>query len=104
LKTVAKEEKGKQIQLFIDTDQIKGEPYFRQVNPGDSIRVQGMKGSKKVLRVLKEAGIPAPLRTQQMLLCDQEKVLAIPQLKLNAAILATKNTTNFAQLFFSKKP
>jgi hypothetical protein len=63
-----------------------------------------MKGSKKVLRVLKEAGIPAPLRTQQMLLCDQEKVLAIPQLRINAAIVATTNTTNFAQLFFSKKP
>ncbi len=104
LKKVVKEEKGKQIQLFIDTDQIKGEPYFRQVHPGDSIRVQGMNGSKKVLRVLKEAGIPAPLRTQQMILCDQEKVLAIPQLRLNAAIVATTNTTNFAQLFFSKKP
>ena len=104
LKIVAKEERGQQIQLLIDTDQIKGEPYFRQVKPGDSVRVQGMKGSKKVLRILKEAGIPAPLRNQQIILCDQEKVLAIPQLHVNAAVLATQNTTNFAQLFFSKKP
>ena len=89
---------------LIDLHQVKGEPFFRTVQNADRIRIIGMKGSKKVLRVLKEAGIPAPLRTQQMLLCDQEKVLAIPQLKLNAAILATKNTTNFAQLFFSKKP
>ncbi len=89
---------------LIDLHQVKGEPFFRTVQNADRIRIIGMKGSKKVLRVLKEAGIPAPLRTQQMLLCDQEKVLAIPQLKLNAAILATTNTTNFAQLFFSKKP
>jgi tRNA(Ile)-lysidine synthase len=89
---------------LIDLHQVKGEPYFRTVQNADRIRIIGMKGSKKVLRVLKEAGIPAPLRTQQMLLCDQEKVLAIPQLRINAAIVATTNTTNFAQLFFSKKP
>lgn len=89
---------------LIDLHQVKGEPFFRTVQNADRIRIIGMKGSKKVLRVLKEAGIPAPLRTQQLLLCDQEKVLAIPQLRINAAIVATTNTTNFAQLFFSKKP
>jgi tRNA(Ile)-lysidine synthase len=89
---------------LIDLHQVKGEPFFRTVQNGDHIRIIGMKGSKKVLRVLKEAGIPTPLRTQQMILCDQEKVLAIPQLKLNAAIVATKDTTSFAQLFFAKKP
>ena len=89
---------------LIDLHQVKGEPFFRTVQNGDHIRIIGMKGSKKVLRVLKEAGIPAPLRTQQMILCDQEKVLAIPQLKLNATIVATKDTTSFAQLFFAKKP
>jgi tRNA(Ile)-lysidine synthase len=103
LKTPAKEEKGQQIQLLIDTNQIKGEPYFRQVKSGDSIRVKGMKGSKKVLRILKEAGIPAPLRNQQIILCDQEKVLAIPQLYVNAAILATQNTAHLAVLAFIKK-
>jgi tRNA(Ile)-lysidine synthetase-like protein len=71
---------------------------------GDSIRISGMKGSKKVLQVLKEAGVPAPLRKQQLVLCDDQKVLAIPSLQINAQIKAQANTTQFAMLCFSKKP
>jgi tRNA(Ile)-lysidine synthase len=98
-----KETKEEQNNL-IDLAQINGHPYFRQVQMGDSIRISGMKGSKKVLQVLKEAGVPAPLRKQQLVLCDDQKVLAIPSLQINAQIKAQANTTQFAMLCFSKKP
>jgi tRNA(Ile)-lysidine synthase len=101
--TTLKETKEQQSNL-IDIAQINGQPYFRQVQMGDSIRISGMKGSKKVLQVLKEAGVPAPLRKQQLVLCDDQKVLAIPSLQINAQIKAQAKTTHFAKLCFSKKP
>jgi tRNA(Ile)-lysidine synthase len=101
--TTLKETKEQQSNL-IDLAQINGQPYFRQVQMGDSIRISGMKGSKKVLQVLKEAGVPAPLRKQQLVLCDDQKVLAIPSLQINAQIKAQAKTTHFAKLCFSKKP
>jgi tRNA(Ile)-lysidine synthase len=100
--TYLKETKEEQNNL-IDLAQINGQPYFRQVQMGDSIRISGMKGSKKVLQVLKEAGVPAPLRKQQLVLCDDQKVLAIPSLQINAQIKAQAKTTQFAKLCFSKK-
>ena len=97
-----KEGLEQQQQQLVDMDLIKGQPYFRAVQMGDSISISGMKGSKKVLQILKEAGVPAPLRKQQIILCDDQKVLAVPTLQINAQIIAHANTTQFATLCFSK--
>jgi tRNA(Ile)-lysidine synthase len=102
LNPISNKEDAQQLDQLIDLDQIKGEPYFRAVQMGDSISISGMKGSKKVLQILKEAGVPAPLRKQQLVLCDDQKVLAIPTLQINAQIKAHANTTQFATLCFSK--
>ena len=99
-----KEGLEQQQQQLVDMDLIKGKPYFRAVQMGDSISISGMKGSKKVLQILKEAGVPAPLRKQQLILCDDQKVLAVPTLQINAQIKAHANTTQFAALGFSKNP
>ena len=99
-----KEGLEQQQQQLVDMDLIKGQPYFRAVQMGDSISISGMKGSKKVLQILKEAGVPAPLRKQQLILCDDQKVLAVPTLQINAQIKAHANTTQFAALGFSKNP
>lgn len=104
LHPTSKEEAKEQQNKLIDLAQIKGQPYFRQVQSGDSIHISGMKGTKKVLQILKEAGVPAPLRKQQLILCDDQKVLAIPTLQINAQIKAHANTTQFATLCFSKNP
>lgn len=103
LQPASTNEVKEQQSMLVDAAQINGQPYFRQVQMGDSIRISGMKGSKKVLQVLKEAGVPAPLRKQQLVLCDDQKVLAIPSLQINAQIKAQANTTQFATLCFSKK-
>ena len=104
LHPVLEKEGLEQQQQLVDMDLIKGQPYFRAVQMGDSISISGMKGSKKVLQILKEAGVPAPLRKQQLILCDDQKVLAIPTLQINAQIKAHANTTQFATLCFSKNP
>jgi tRNA(Ile)-lysidine synthase len=102
LHPVLEKEGLEQQQQLVDMDLIKGQPYFRAVQMGDSISISGMKGSKKVLQILKEAGVPAPLRKQQIILCDDQKVLAVPTLQINAQIKAHANTTQFATLCFSK--
>jgi tRNA(Ile)-lysidine synthetase-like protein len=90
--------------FLIDRQRIKGTLFFRQVEAGDRMPVRGMKGTKKVLQILKEAGIPAPLRKQQFVLCDAQQIIAVPNLQLNANIEASAHTANLAKLHFSKKP
>jgi tRNA(Ile)-lysidine synthetase-like protein len=102
LHPISNKEDAQQQDHLIDLELIKGQPYFRAVQMGDSISISGMKGSKKVLKILKEAGVPAPLRKQQLILCDDQKVLAVPTLQINAQIKANANTTQFAALGFSK--
>jgi len=89
--------------FFIDLQRVDGDLYLRKIQPGDCIRVSGMKGSKKVLQILKEMGIPAPLRKAQYVLCDHQKVISIPPYNVNAIVSANANTTEVAQLLFSKK-
>jgi len=90
--------------FLIDRQCIKGKLFFRQVEAGDRMAVRGMKGTKKVLQILKEAGIPAPLRKLQYVLCDEQQIIAVPNLQLSANIEARAYTANLARLHFSKKP
>ena len=89
--------------FLIDLQQIEGALFFRQVQAGDRLRVAGMNGTKKVLQILKEGGLPAPLRKQQFILCDQQKIIAVPNLELNAMVQAKENSAHLAVLHFSKK-
>ncbi len=90
--------------FLIDRQKIKGALFFRQVEAGDRMPVRGMKGTKKVLQILKEAGIPAPLRKLQYVLCDEQQLIAVPNLQLSAHIEAGAHTAHLARLHFSKKP
>jgi tRNA(Ile)-lysidine synthase len=90
--------------FLIDRQRIKGKLFFRQVEAGDRMAVRGMKGSKKVLQILKEAGIPAPLRKLQHVLCDEQQIIAVPNLQLSANMEASAHTAHLARLHFSKKP
>ena len=51
LHPVLEKEGLEQQQQLVDMDLIKGQPYFRAVQMGDSISISGMKGSKKVLQI-----------------------------------------------------
>lgn len=103
IEVVNANEKAQRSTFLIDLQQIEGALIFRQVQAGDRMRVAGMNGSKKVLQILKEAGLPAPLRKQHYVLCDQQKIIAVPNLQLNAMVEAKANSTQVAVLHFSKK-
>jgi tRNA(Ile)-lysidine synthetase-like protein len=96
-------EQAQRSAFLIDLQEIEGALFFRQVQAGDRLRVAGMNGTKKVLQILKEGGLPAPLRKQQFVLCDQQKIIAVPNLELNAMVQAKENSTHLAVLHFSKK-
>jgi tRNA(Ile)-lysidine synthase len=89
---------------LIDFQKIVGDLYFRKVQAGDTIKVSGLQGSKKVLQIFKEMGIPAPLRSSQYVLCDQQKVIAIPPTHINTLVNPTESSSKVLQLLFSKKP
>ncbi len=86
----------------IDLEKIEGKPYFRKAMAQDKIKVAGLKGSKKVMQILKEQGLPLPIRTNQMLLCDEKKVLAIPPFVINELIKAEPNSKKIGIIQFEK--
>lgn len=88
----------------IDQTKIIGAPFFRMAHADDKIKVMGMNGSKRVMQIFKETGIPLPLRTQQLVLCDEEKILAIPGILINKLILAKPDDTKLWTLNMHKKP
>lgn len=87
---------------LIDKDLINGPLYFRVVQPKDKIKIKGLTGSKSVYQLLKEAGVPAPLRPLQQVCCDDQKVLAVPGHKVNYAVAANAHSSNVAELTFQK--
>lgn len=87
---------------LIDRDLINGPIYFRTVQPKDKIKIKGLTGSKSVYQLLKEAGVPAPLRPFQQVCCDDQKVLAVPGYKVNFAVVANAHSSKVAELTFQK--
>lgn len=95
---------NEEIELMLDQDKLIGDLYFRTIQSSDKLKVKGMKGSKKALQILKEAGIPAPLRKNYQLLCDQQKIIAMPGYYINELVLAQENTIQPLRVRISKKP
>lgn len=87
---------------LIDLDLINGSIHFRTVQPNDKIKIKGLAGSKSVYQLLKEAGVPAPLRPLQQVCCDDQKVIAVPGHNVNYAVVANALSSNVAELTFQK--
>jgi tRNA(Ile)-lysidine synthase len=61
--------------LYLDPEKITGELAVRYWKIGDRIKPVGLKGSKLISDVLTDAGIPSHERHNQLVLCDDEKIL-----------------------------
>ena len=61
--------------LYLDPEKIAGKLILRYWNIGDRIKPVGLKGSKLISDVLTDAGIPSHERHNQLVLCDDEKIL-----------------------------
>ena len=64
-------------EFYFDNDLIVGEISIRKWQEGDRIQPIGVKGSKLVSDILKDAKTPLRLKTNQYLLIDDEKPLAL---------------------------
>jgi tRNA(Ile)-lysidine synthetase-like protein len=63
--------------IFIDNSKIKGRISLRKIQTGDRINPIGIKGSKLVSNILKDAKVPRSKRKNIWLLVDEEKILAV---------------------------
>jgi tRNA(Ile)-lysidine synthase len=61
--------------IFVDPDKIQGELMIRTWEIGDRMKPIGMKGSKLISDILKDAKIPANMKKDQLVVVDQEKII-----------------------------
>ena len=61
--------------IYLNPDKIKGILQLRTWQLGDRIKPIGMKGSKLISDVLTDAKVPNSERLEQLVLCDDEKIL-----------------------------
>lgn len=61
--------------LYLDPAKIKGELQIRYWKAGDRMRPVGVKGSKLISDILKDAKVPNHVREEQLVVHDEEKIV-----------------------------
>jgi hypothetical protein len=89
--------------LYLDAQKIVGTLNFRTLRKEDTLFPKGMNGKKFAFEILKENKIPAALRSSYFGLFDQEKLILIPEMKLDKRALADEHTTQVLRVSIKKK-
>ena len=76
--------------IFLDESKIIGEISIRKWQIADRIFPIGIKGSKLISDVITDAKIPNHLRENQLVIIDEEKILACLNLCIDRRAIATK--------------
>jgi tRNA(Ile)-lysidine synthase len=76
--------------IFIDNSKIKGRISLRKIQTGDRINPIGIKGSKLVSNILKDAKVPRSKRKNIWLLVDEEKILAVVGYSIDKRAIAKR--------------
>ncbi len=77
--------------LYLNQELVKGEIHIRKWQQGDRIYPIGVKGSKLVSDILKDAKIPLRLREDQFVLVDDKKPLALIGFCIDVRAIARKS-------------
>jgi len=85
--------------IYLDEAKLKGNIHIRFWQTGDRLSPPGMKGSKLVSDILKDAGVPHSERKNIFVLHDDEKLLACPNFAVDRSALATKNTSHILKVW-----
>jgi tRNA(Ile)-lysidine synthase len=85
-------------EIFLDMKCLKGEPRLTLWQTGDRIFPIGMKGSRLVSDVLKDAHIANAAKKQQYILRDDEKILAVYGLCIDRRAIAKKDSETILRL------
>lgn len=78
--------------IYLDESKIIGEISIRKWQIGDRIYPIGLKGSKLISDVITDAKIPNHLRENQLVLIDEEKILACVNLSIDRRAIASKSS------------
>jgi tRNA(Ile)-lysidine synthase len=89
--------------IYLDAQKIVGTLNFRALRKEDMLFPKGMSGKKSAFEILKENKIPADLRSSYFGLFDQEKLILIPEMKLDKRALADEHTTQVLRVSIKKK-
>jgi len=76
--------------IYLDKSKVKGEISIRKWKIGDRIYPIGFKGSKLISDIITDAKIPNHLRENQLVIIDEEKILACLNLCVDRRAIASK--------------
>ena len=89
-------------QVAIDADRIVGKLSVRNRQPGDTFIPLGMKGKKKVKSFFIDEKVPYIKRDQLRLVCDDEKIIWIENMRISDLVKITSDTKNICILSFQE--
>ena len=89
-------------QVAIDADKIVGNLFVRKRQPGDVFVPLGMKGKKKVKSFFIDEKVPYIKRDQLRLVCDDEKIVWIENMRISDLVKITQDTKNICILSFQE--
>ncbi len=78
--------------FYFDSEKIKGQLIIRFWQKGDRMNPIGIKGSKLVSDIITDSKIPNSDRNRQLVICDDEKILACVGLCIDRRAIATKSS------------
>jgi tRNA(Ile)-lysidine synthase len=87
--------------IFLDESKITGEISLRKWQIGDRIFPIGLKGSRLISDVITDAKIPNHLRENQLVLTDDDKILACLNLSIDRRAIASKSSQSILKITFN---
>ncbi len=87
--------------IFLDESKITGEISLRKWKIGDRIYPIGLQGSKLISDVITDAKIPNHLRENQLVLTDDDKILACLHLSIDRRAIASKSSQSILKITFN---
>lgn len=91
-------------EAFIDLDKVKLPLLVRNRRKGDKIRPIGMKGTKKLKKLLSEASIPLEERDRIPIIVDSEgDIIWVAGVKLSEKAKIEKDSRNILHLVYTKR-
>ena len=85
---------------FFDLDTLCGELQVRNRRPGDSFQPLGLRGHKKVKDLLIDRKVPKILRDEVLVLTDQEKIVWVIGIEINALCKLTPRSQRILKVQF----
>ena len=85
-------------EIYLDPSKLRGEINLRKWKEGDRMIPLGMKGSKLLSDIIKDAKIPTNKKKDVLVLEDENKILWCVGIRLGANSIATEQTKNILKI------